>query len=213
MTSADESPTVIETTVKAMLRAIPYVGSSLSTIFEDTRARYAARVAQVVEEVAMTAGADRLSQRLAKDEQIEILFIEGVEIAVRSSLKAKRQLLAKVVTKAVLDDAEIEPAQLLVQALRDLDAPHLRALARIRNAEKTAEEVDAAGETNEAHGERIADAAAKAGRNEPTPIIAALIHTGVIYPATLVGGGVAVYRVSEFGRRLLADLENIEAWS
>lgn len=38
MTSTDKPPTVVETTVKAALRAIPYVGSSLSTIFEDTRA-------------------------------------------------------------------------------------------------------------------------------------------------------------------------------
>jgi hypothetical protein len=72
-----------------------------------------------------------------EDEEVEVLFIEGVEIAVRSGLKAKRRLLARVVAKAVLDDAEIEPAQLLVQAFRDLDAPHLRALVRIRNAEKT----------------------------------------------------------------------------
>lgn len=213
MTSADEPPTVVETTVKAVLRAIPYVGSSLSIIFEDTRARHVARVAQVVEEVAMTAGVDRLSERLAKDEKIEIIFIEGVEIAVRSGLKAKRRLLARGIAKAVLDDAEIEPAQLLIQAFQDLDAPHLRALARIRNAEKTAEEVDANGETNDDRRERIADAATKAGRTEPTPIIATLIRTGVIYPATLVGGGVAVYGVSEFGRRLLVDLENLEAWS
>lgn len=213
MTSADEPPTAVETTVKAVLRAIPYVGSSLSTIFEDTRARHVARGVQVVEEVAMAAGADRLSDRLAKDEEVEVLFIEGVEIAVRSGLIAKRRLLARVVAKAVLDEAEIEPAQLLVQALRDLDSPHLRALVRIRNAEKTAEEVDVDGETDDARGERIADAAETAGRTEPTPIIAALIRTGVVYPATLWNGGVAVYGVSEFGRRLLVDLESLEAWS
>jgi hypothetical protein len=32
---ADEPPTVVETAVKALLRAIPYVGSLLATIFED----------------------------------------------------------------------------------------------------------------------------------------------------------------------------------
>lgn len=69
------------------------------------------------------------------------------------------------------------------------------------------------GETDDARHERIAKAAVKAGRTEPTPIVAALIRAGVIYPATLVGGGVAAYGVSEFGRRLLVDLESLEAWS
>lgn len=73
--------------------------------------------------------------------------------------------------------------------------------------------MDVDGETNNARRERIADAAMKAGRTEPTPIIAALIRTGVIYPATLLGGGVAAYGVSEFGWRLLVDLESLEAWS
>lgn len=53
MMSADEPPTFVETAVKAALRVIPYVGSSLSTIFEDTRARHMARAAQVVEEVVL----------------------------------------------------------------------------------------------------------------------------------------------------------------
>lgn len=118
MTSADEPPTMVETTVKAVLRAIPYVGSSLSTIFEDTRARHVARVAQVVEEVAMAAGADRLSEWLAKDEEVEVLFIEGVKIEIRSGLKAERRLLARVVAKAILDDAEIEPASSLARRSR-----------------------------------------------------------------------------------------------
>jgi hypothetical protein len=71
MMSPDGPPTAVETAVKAALRAIPYVGSSLSTIFEDTRARHVARAAQVVEEVALVAGANRLSERLANDEELE----------------------------------------------------------------------------------------------------------------------------------------------
>lgn len=34
--------------------------------------------------MATAAGADRLSERLVRDEEVEILFIEGVEVAVRS---------------------------------------------------------------------------------------------------------------------------------
>jgi hypothetical protein len=201
VTTADEPPTRAETGVKAVLRAIPYIGSSLSIIFEDTRARHVARGTGVVQEIAEETGADRLSERLAKDEEVEVLFIEGVEIAVRSGLKAKRRLLARVVAKAVLDDAEIEPGQLLVQAFRDLDAPQLRALTRIRNAEDAAKAVEVDGETNDVRSDRIADAASKTGRAEPTPVLAALIRTGVVYPATLVGGGVAAYGVSENERR------------
>jgi hypothetical protein len=199
--------------VKAALRAIPYVGSSLSIIFEDTRARHVARAVEVVQEIAEETGADRLSERLVKDEEVEVLFIEGVEIAVRSGLKAKRRLLARVVAKAVLDDAEVEPRQLLVHAFRDLDAPHLRALTRMRNAEDSAEAVVANGETDDARSARSREAVLEASRAEPIPVVATLIRTGVVYPATLVGGGVAAYGLSEFGRRLLADLESLEAWS
>lgn len=199
--------------MKAVLRAIPYIGSSLSIIFEDTRARHVARAAAVVEEIAEATGVDRLSERLAKDEEVEVLFFEGVEIAVRSSLAAKRRLLARVVAKAVLDDAEVEPGQLLVQAFRDLDAPQVRALTRLRNVEDTAQAVEVNGESNDACGARIREAVLEAGRAEPIPILATLIRTGVAYPATLVGGGVAAYGLTEFGRGLLADLENLEAWS
>src|SRR5205809_1048172 len=86
------------------------------------------------------------------------------------------------------------------------------ALTRLRNAEDTAQAVEVDGEINDARSARIRGAVLEAGRAEPIPILATLIRTGVVYPAALVGGGVAAYGLTEFGRRLLTDLENLEAW-
>lgn len=47
---------------------------------------------------------------------------------------------------------------------------------------------------------------ARTGDQEPVPIRATLTRTGVAVPATPSGGGVSIYRVSEFGRRLLVEL-------
>lgn len=96
-----------------------------------------------------------------------------------------------------------------MQALRDLDGPHVRALERIRRAEDAAAADEDVGPDEKAgRHERISDAVHEAGQREPIPVIAVLIRTGVALQATLFDGGLAVYRVSAFGRALLEDLHN-----
>ena len=51
-----------------------------------------------------------------------------------TGLVAKRRLLARAIAAAVLDDAKVDESHLYTEALRDLDAPHLRALERFRRA-------------------------------------------------------------------------------
>jgi hypothetical protein len=94
--------------------------------------------------------------------------------------------------------------------LRDLDAPHLRALARIRAAEDAAR--DAARHDRADVVESAGHAVKVAAEAESAPVRAALIRTGVIEQETGFGGGM-VYTLSEFGRRLLADLDQLNAWS
>ncbi len=199
-------PSILETMVKAALAVVPRVGEPLKIIYEDTRARHAARAGEMIRTIADRTGEQRLSARLQEDPEVDALFVDGVEAAMRTGLQAKRSLLAKVVAAAVVDDAQIEHGQLIVQALRDLDAPQVRALARIRNAEREAEEIHSQ-ETEGDRNSRISNAAREAGSREPTPVISTLVRTGVVLPATLVGGGLAVHRVSDFGRSVLNELE------
>lgn len=207
-----EPPGRVETGIKAALRAIPYAGSSLSVIFEDSRARHGARVARFAEDVIEDTPVERLKQRMEDDERIEIIFLEGVELAVRSGLAAKRRLLARVVARAADNDDEVETAQLLLQVLRDLDSPHLGALKRICDAgDATAAEVPPDEDGEQQHA-RVSEAVMAAGANEAAPVRAALVRTGVAHSATLTGGGLEIYRVTDFGRTLLADLEQIGKW-
>lgn len=190
------------------LSAVPYVGGSLTVLYDDVRSRRLAKVERNVQEIADAAGLERLVHRLAEDPEVEALFVEAVDAAARTAFEAKRALLTRVVAEAVSDDAKIEPGQLIVQALRDLDSPQIRALARLRAVELRAEQEQ--GTTTDLQRERIASAVTAAGRLEPDPVVAALVRTGAVHQATLYGGGLAVHAVSTFGKMLLSELTQPE---
>jgi hypothetical protein len=209
----EKRPSVGATTVRALLKLIPNVGESLCVVFDHVHSRYAHRAAESVKDIAeRSGGPERLGERLAESEELEVLFIEGIEVAARTGMGAKRQLMARVVSRAVEDDAQVEPAQLIVRALQQLDSPDFRALARLRAAEDEAAAVAETTERDDQRGGRITRAVSAAARAEPGPIIAALIQAGAVLQAAGFGGGVDVYRVSDFGRRLLADLDAVERW-
>lgn len=102
------------------------------------RERQAHRAATTLREITDLTGEDHLISRLGSDSELEALFIEGVEAAVRIGLEAKRRLLSRVVAQAVNDEARVDERALLVLALRDLEAPSIRALQRIRVVEDEA---------------------------------------------------------------------------
>lgn len=209
-----EPPTWLETSGKAAARLVPYVGSSISVVLEDVLARHRSRGMDVVQDIAdHLPDADSLMSRLAANEEVELIFVEGVEIAIRSGFAAKRRLLAKVVARAVNDDAKIEESQLIVTALRDLDAPHIRALARLRTVQNEAEASKDPGDQNKSAHDRVTGAVASASYKEPVPIRSTLVRTGVVFPATVVGSGVVIASLTDFGEKLLADLDSVEAWS
>jgi hypothetical protein len=76
---------------------------------------------------------DRFAARLSSPPEFEALVVNTLDSAARTGYEAKRRLLAKVVINAALDDARVDESSLMAQA-RDLDAPHVRALVRIRLA-------------------------------------------------------------------------------
>lgn len=201
MSDETPPPTVPDTLVRAVLKLVPRFGDALEIVYNDTRARHAAKVAQTLAAVVEHTGVDRLNARLADDPELEALLFEALDAASRTGLEGKRRLLARVLAEAVLDDAKVEEGQLITQALRELDGPHIRALERIRIAADTL--VDRPERERES-----AEAVRSAGQAEPTPVVAVLIRTGVVEPATLFGGGHAVHDITNFGRNLLAALRD-----
>jgi hypothetical protein len=186
------------------------------------------RMRQTALEMRDTAGDEQtLVKAIQESEDVEVLVIEALEAASRTALREKRLLLGRIIGRAVLDDAPIDEAQLITAALGELDAPHIRALERLRRAE---EDIDAhareqadkarADEMDPEQGDRawsnrfnsiVGDAVRRTGDGEPVSIRATLIRTGVVLPATVLDGGASIYRVSDFGRQLLAELADPSA--
>jgi hypothetical protein len=191
--SEESYPTVGDTLAKVALQLVPYVGPPLETIYDDVRARQAEKARRTVSEIAELCSMELLLRRLNENPEIEAMFVAAVDSALRTGLERKRRYLARVVANAVLDDAKVDESELIVQALRDLDGPHLRALERLRQAE------DSAHTDNEKSA-----AVQEAAKEEPAPIRAVLSATGAVTPAPFGG----IFRVSPFGRTLLTDLAN-----
>jgi hypothetical protein len=194
-----EPPDFLQTTARAGLALIPVIGGALQVIYEDVRANLEARHWQTIQEIADDVGEDRLAARL-KDPEHQALFANGVEVATRTGLENKRRLLAKVVSAAVLNDAKLDGAQLRVEALRDLDAPQIRALERLQRL------LNEHTEKNEAYYAAVHEVWA----SEPDPIRAALIRTGVAFTFN-ASYGYGVDGITEFGQSLLWELHNVEA--
>lgn len=158
------------------------------------------------EMAAASGGGGRLLEGLRDSERLEVLALRALEAGSDSYDEAKRLLLGQVVGRAVLDDAVIDEAELHVFALREMDAPHARALEEFRRLEEEAS--DRRLEEPESR-EQVSKAISEASRKYPVPVRATLIRIGVVLPATLVGGGVEVYGVSDFGRTLVEELRSV----
>lgn len=158
-------------------------------------------------------GPERLASSIRSSERLEVLVLDALECAARTALETKRALLGRVVGQAAVDGALIDSAQLITAALGELDAPHIRALARLAEVEDAAYERAVAqdrrrdDEPGRRHYASVSEAVLRAGDQEPEPVRSALIRTGVALPATLPDGGIALYRVSDFGRQILEELQ------
>ncbi|WP_353950000.1 hypothetical protein V6K52_10110 [Knoellia sp. S7-12] len=217
----EEPPLVGETIARMALSVVPF-GGAVDIMLEDTRKRLAYRVRQTVEEIVDETGEDVLATRLAESPDVEAVFVQGIEAATRTGYEAKRRLLSRVVTAAVLDDARIDEGLLVVMALRDLDAPHLRTLAVMRRAVAEAEREDAL-LPPEVKGDgafppnRLIDAVvgaiATATAEIPWVVIAGLTRSGALEPRGTLGSiersRAEHFQISHFGEQLLAHLSEV----
>jgi hypothetical protein len=186
--------------VSAGLSVIPWpFGGPVKTFFDAFEERRRARTRETLVEITeIVGGVDALLSRMGDNPDLQDLLVRGLEAAFRSSYEAKRKLLARAVASAFENDEAIDPANLMVMALSQLEPVHVRALARLA---RVATESGLAGD-------ELHDAIATASRDEPVPVRATLVQTGVVLPANLLGGGVAVYDLSDFGHEVLRGLRD-----
>jgi hypothetical protein len=211
-----DPPSPVETTAKALVSLVPVVDSPALVIWEDLRERVIARMDVTATEILEAVNADDLARRMAESPEFEALVVNALERASRTGYEPKRRLLGRVVINAALDDAMVDRSQLVEIALRDLDAPRVRALERIRSEYDAVHDPGEDEKLDEGRGSpatqimlnRRADVAIEASRREPAAVVAVLIRTGVAEPAMMGGGGIGVARVTKFGRDLLSELRD-----
>jgi hypothetical protein len=117
----------------------------------------------------------------------------------RSSYEAKRKLLVQAVANAFQNDEAINPANLIEMALSQLEPVHARELARLARVATDPE----LGDNELARHAAVTNASV----DVPVPVRATLVQTGVVIPSpTVIGGGAAIFDVSDFGHQIIRGL-------
>ncbi len=177
---------------------------------EEMVAKRRRKGAQHVGIVAAQVGNNELLNILkADDERSEMLWI-STQTSMSSADLRKRIYLAQVVAEAMTSAEPIDEALLIVSALRELERPQIQALVRIREADATNQKDPGI------HDDILQDAL----RAIPYPILATLARTGVVRQGSEQRGNglftvtyadtLGISGISEFGLRLLADLESVK---
>ena len=201
------------TLARAGMSMIPVIGGPAEVVLGRLADRQQRKVLRMLTDIIGPGGDHRpLLDRLASHPELEALFVQGVQAAVRTGVDAKVRLLAEVISRAVLDDATVDTAQFYVQVLSDLDAPHFRALERIERARRQAQELEQEeGVTDASQSLRRAQFVERVLKAEPEPVIAGLVRHGCAnrLPNALVAG--AEYPViTAFGRELLEEIRRFD---
>lgn len=192
-----------DTVVRAAIAAVPYFGGPLEIIYSDIRARQALKAQQVLEQITTATGEERLLERIRESPHVEALFVNAVNAALRTGIDAKRRLLARAVSEAVLDDAKLEPSQLIADVLDQLDVPHALALARLADEWEAAQRGDP---------EAATWGTSEVWKSVPAPVRAALVRTGTarMAPGTLVArsGPHRADGITDFGLEVIGALRD-----
>lgn len=185
--------------VSAALSAIPWVGGPIQTAYDWLNEQRRHRVEVTTREIAEAAGADLMASRVLEDPSFEALLGQALEAAARTGFEAKRRLLGRAVTEALLadDDAAIDSAVQIVAAITQLEAVHVRALIRLERHTDQREEAPGI------HSSLAVD------RTLTEPVIATLIYSGVGTPGMIAGPPMHVREITEFGRLVLKQLRAV----
>jgi hypothetical protein len=210
---ADKLPAAIgETVAKASVALLVPYGGVLNIVYDAVRKRMQKTTDEILREVDPVY----FAQRCAESQEFEAIVVNALDAAARSGYEAKRRLLGRVVVNAAFDDAKVDESALLVQALRELDATHIRALERIRLAqddydpppdERANMAIQDQTQATERWRRLAEEAAINASTQEPAPVVAVLSRVGTVAPVSaLFGVGISTGTITPFGRSLLDEL-------
>lgn len=159
---------------------------------------------------AMEGDEHALSERLARDEGLNVLAARACQAAAATAHAGKRRLLGVIVRDAVLDDAKIDEGLLIERILDSVEAPHIRCLESIHRVEKQAQ---ASGE--QPFTARGAEKPLVASVNEevnryPSIVVSDLLRAGVLSGSATWDGSTHVSGLTTTGEALLDWLRQAE---
>lgn len=208
MADGVEPPSASDILARAAIAASPRFAGSAMVLYEGFRDRRRARMRDVEDAVrAAVPGDADLDQILGSRDELDALLNRALIEAGQSAMPAKRRVLGKVVANALVDEAEVDWASLVMTVLAQIDAPHVRAMARIRDAVGKADAAGGLPPRAEGAEAELNPRIRAAGRAEPEPIIAALTALGLIEATSTYGGEPIVVGMTPFGDRLLDELD------
>lgn len=176
---------------------VPAVGGLAKDLYHNANEWRRFRAEQTAQEIAEIVGPEELYERARENEELAALLVQVLELAERTGFEAKRRLLVKAAANAFQDDAAIDPALLVTHALRQLDAVHIRTLARLVGL---ADSPDGTEKKLREAGEKL-----------PVPVLVTLVNTGVVtHDNRMLGGGMYLCDITDFGRHLLRELQNAD---
>ncbi|MEW5813091.1 MAG: hypothetical protein AB1925_27030 [Actinomycetota bacterium] len=191
---------------------VPGVGAATGAIvlgmYETRRERTVEFFKRVVSRVG---GEDKLAEAVENDPVREQLLYSAAQASIGTPFEKKRRLLAEAAAAAMTGDRkQVDYAAMMVAALSELEEMHIEALARISTAyDRELSEP----EVNDDRYQAVL-------REEPAPVLAALVRTGVVLVGSQeMSDGLhsipraetySITGVNQFGRDLLADLASVD---
>jgi hypothetical protein len=173
--------------------------------------RWGQRGAEVVGAIAdEVGGIEALEARTAASEELDALLVRAAMAAADSSLQAKRRLLAKAVSPAFSDDAKINEAVLIVDALARIDAVHIRALDAIHRAELSAKASGETGPVARGAEKPLTEQVREVTERLPEAVLRRLESEGLVSGSLTWDGLGHISGLTSFGEKILEDLRSVE---
>lgn len=170
-------------------------------------ARWNARGEGVVAQIVDAVGDSGLIlERLEANEELDALFVRAAMAGAESAFAEKRKLLAAAVGRAILDDAEIDEACLLVDLVTQIETVHARALEAIHRAEVQAKEAGDIGVVAYGAEKPLSQQVHQAIDATPEPVLRKLLSLGLLDASINWDGSTHSSGVTAMGANLLADL-------
>jgi hypothetical protein len=170
--------------------------------------RWSRRGEEALLPILASVDANELDRRLAASDELDALVSRAMIDAASSSAESKRRLLGQIVKASVLDTAKIDESLLLMNVLRDVEAPHIRCLTAISRAEESARETGEMTPVARGAEKPLTAAVREVVAEYPPPLLQALLSLGLIDGTVTWDGSNYITGMTAFGESLLDDLRS-----